>query len=556
MAMTLVVVPPSLQARAVYDGSSRNEISGTGNTLASVAEDVAGPEVFAYDPATRTAVCRALNLSVANGGELTIGVKGEKDRGETLMFECTAAPGGAEEQDEERYAFHVKRGGSLSVYHSRIEAQNGLIDRSRARHGGIEYHGLNTGEIVDSVFRNMRGLRSLYNNRIEVNGLLLDKCVIGLYLHAVSANFVGVVTREAKRAVYVKLRTRDKITFRSCHFTDGGGVRCTRLGSGTAPAVMDLVDCELPKDQEKRLSVVGTARSIGIRVFHTAKLSLLDRNGTPLSGQRIKLVSTPETEGVPEPDAAVVVTDHSGATWLPVPEYADYVSNIGKSETPQHVRYTSRLTTDSGQVLKDKWTPLERVGLVFKRSANGFRESEGTYSEGEALSVNNVILNSSFEITTCPGIPDCWSPRRWLQLTEDFMGRTSPNAPLTFLGIDRTDPYHGKQCLKIGPNAGPIMKKPIWHEGGRTYTFSAYMRSDVPGTEAVVSFQHGSGQPPWSFELTREWKRYHFTVAMKKNFVVHLINQGPGEACIDAVQMEESDELHPYVVDNYKPVVY
>jgi len=72
-----------VQAGARYDGVREIVLSGTGNTLASIAADIGKPQVFAYDAQTRTADCRAGLAFLGTGGELTIGRKN--------MTECVSA---------------------------------------------------------------------------------------------------------------------------------------------------------------------------------------------------------------------------------------------------------------------------------------------------------------------------------------------------------------------------------------------------------------------------------------------------------------------------------
>jgi len=199
---------------------------------------------------------------------------------------------------------------------------------------------------------------------------------------------------------------------------------------------------------------------------------------------------------------------------------------------------------------------LLSAGASWAKAGDGFTERRGEYTEGKAVSVTNLILNSSFDITSYPGHPDCWWPRNWVQLRDDGMGKTHPDEPLSFFGLDSENPYHGKYCLKFGPNMGRgVWRKPFWINGGKTYTFSAYMRTDVPGTKGSITASR-CGVKPGVFELTTKWQRYHFTATPNRQFLLVLNNQGPGHVYIDAIQMEEGSELHPYVQDNYKPFVY
>jgi len=561
ITMLMGVVSQTAWAKAVHDGTGKIEISGKGNTLASVAKDIGDTKLFSYDPVKRAATCQALNVSIIKGGELTIGVKDQKDKAETLIFECEITPGltkGNMKQDKDKYSFNVNQGGSLNIYHSKIEAVNGLINAGTARHKGVSYY-RSSGEIVDSTFRNMKWLSiracdHKEDSHIKIDGLVTENCVMGVYLHTVSGSIKGLETRNVQKAAYIRARTGKKIKFTSCSLIGKREViLCSRIDRDTEPILIDFIDCEFPKEPGKRISI--TSSNVGIAVLHNVKVTLLDENKSPMSGIQLRLTS--ESKSTPGFDPATVVTDGTGSTWLTVPEYVNYNSDAASSKTGQHSMYTSRLTASDGKVLKDNWTPAERIALVFTRAGDSFSESKGKYTEGKSLSINNLIVNSSFEYTSYPDLPDCWWPRHWIQFTEDFMGKyRGPDAPLSFWGLDRKNPYHGKQCLKIGgKNRGMTWKWfPIYNKGG-TNTISAYMRSDVPGTKAGFAFRFG-GVKQQIFELTSEWKRYHFTASFDRDVVFRLKNLGPGDAYIDAVQIEEGSELHPYVQDNYKPFAY
>jgi len=179
-------------AKAAYDGTGKIEISGKGNTLVSVAKDINDAKVFSYDPATRTATCYALSVAIVKGGEFTIGLKDQKDKGDVLIFECEVTPGLTKEtmkQDKGKYSFNVGRGGSLNIYHSKIEAVNGLIDFRTARHKGILYAPLSSGEIVNSIFRNMQCL--YIRSPIKVDGVVCENCVYGIYLRSANKNLLS-----------------------------------------------------------------------------------------------------------------------------------------------------------------------------------------------------------------------------------------------------------------------------------------------------------------------------------------------------------------------------
>jgi len=83
-------------------------VAGPDNTLASIAEQIADPKVFRYDPKERKAVCDG-NIVVR--GVLQLGEKGDPDKGETLEFDTNVCGD---------RALIVKPGGEFRAYHSEL----------------------------------------------------------------------------------------------------------------------------------------------------------------------------------------------------------------------------------------------------------------------------------------------------------------------------------------------------------------------------------------------------------------------------------------------------
>jgi len=558
---TLAPGPQALLAKAVYDGIGRIEITGKNNTLASVAADVGDTNVFAYVPATRTATCRALSVSVAAGGELAVGVKDQKDKGENLIFECEVTPGLTEKtegQDKGKYSFSAEQGGSLCIYHSKIEAVNGLIRPGTARHRGVDYNSLSSGEVIDATICRTRGLTIGRSSRVNIDGLISRNCVYGVYCHGkASSSIRGVKTENCLIGAYVRpdawKGSAPKLVDCILNGSRAAIFYC-RIGKNTNPLLTHFVDCRLPAAPDKRISFVGNnSDDLGIVVSHTVKLCLIDQNKAPMAGVQLSLSAM--AEGMPAFDPQVVLTDKTGSAWLTVPEYVDYHFTADEPAVGKHILCAGRLTTSAGQVLKENWRARRKHAVVLAQTASGFTETEAQYTEGKSVTIHNLVMNSSFETASYPGVPDCWWPRSWFEVKKNGMGRTKTGGPLSFLGLDSKNPYHGKHCFRIGYGTGHIYRKPFYLPGGKAYTFSAYMRSDVPGTKGVITYRL-TGMKPWSFELTSKWERYDFTAFVKNNFVLLLSNGGPGDVYMDAIQIEEGAELHPYVTDNYKPFVY
>ena len=141
-----------------------------------------------------------------------------------------------------------------------------------------------------------------------------------------------------------------------------------------------------------------------------------------------------------------------------------------------------------------------------------------------------------------------------------------PHGPLAFrltLGpgvtpesyFDCFPPQHIVQRRLLTANRGWIEVEP-----GRVYTLSAFMRSDIPGTRAVLQFNfngdaHKEVQPlAKEVTLTEEWHRYFYTVVAPEDGVYVAvgpdISNGPESAATtfwaDAIQLEAGDEATPF----------
>lgn len=165
-------------------------------------------------------------------------------------------------------------------------------------------------------------------------------------------------------------------------------------------------------------------------------------------------------------------------------------------------------------------------------------------------SLANLIPNSSFE---CGSVGwQSYLPR---------VGIVSSPHRLHGEVIEAGDAPHGRMVLRLDGNAvrstlkllrahapvvNPLVAPAGWVKlcSGKTYTFSAFMRSDYDATATVmVRYPSGSRQER-QFRLSSSWRRYSFTFVALNEFA--LVAIGPccaaqedvGSIFVDAVQLE------------------
>ncbi|MHC4675150.1 MAG: right-handed parallel beta-helix repeat-containing protein, partial [Planctomycetota bacterium] len=98
-------------------------ISGTGNTLASVASRLNDPKRFSYDPGSRIAVCHA---TLIIEGELLLGVNDDPDSSEFLEM-ATEVCGDLR--------IEVRPGGALRLYYSTIRTVSQVLSNTSCSRG-------------------------------------------------------------------------------------------------------------------------------------------------------------------------------------------------------------------------------------------------------------------------------------------------------------------------------------------------------------------------------------------------------------------------------------
>jgi hypothetical protein len=148
-------------------------------------------------------------------------------------------------------------------------------------------------------------------------------------------------------------------------------------------------------------------------------------------------------------------------------------------------------------------------------------------------------------------------------------GITRKGGELVRFGLDREVVYHGEKSLVLPPGF-PMYHHPPAGAGtrmlhkGKTYTVSFYARSDKPDNKICI-WRWGVVRSQEYFTVGTEWKRYHVTLRdLEQGGMLSIINapvmrfdlpddvrEKQGRLWLDAVQIEEGEELHPFMSSNY-----
>lgn len=157
----------------------------------------------------------------------------------------------------------------------------------------------------------------------------------------------------------------------------------------------------------------------------------------------------------------------------------------------------------------------------------------------------NLVQNPGFEEATLPSWPDYYRPYRG-----KFVGTPQAN-----WGLETTDPYQGKYCLRMESNEkrtgigywgtgfdfylAPQSDRPT------PYTFSMYLKADREGMQV---------QLPWEQKKTPvtagEWRRYSVSGAIPPRVASYntfrVLFWGEGTVWADAVQVEKGEKPTPF----------
>ncbi|NCO41304.1 MAG: hypothetical protein GW892_21660 [Armatimonadetes bacterium] len=162
----------------------------------------------------------------------------------------------------------------------------------------------------------------------------------------------------------------------------------------------------------------------------------------------------------------------------------------------------------------------------------------------------NMIVDGGFEGPTAqPGSPRWWFDRYGLTSAGQIGG------PDALWGLDRSEHYQGKQCLRmtnpltdIGPaDAHPVAEQRlapglVLHQG-RSYVFSFYLKGDRP--DLALSAFAGSWYSYHQFKATDGWQRYSFPYTPENDETQPFVRVdllGQGKVWLDEVQFEEGTE--------------
>lgn len=182
-------------------------------------------------------------------------------------------------------------------------------------------------------------------------------------------------------------------------------------------------------------------------------------------------------------------------------------------------------------------------------------------SEPRHGDVKNLVKNGSFELETNKGIADGWyisqyRGKEWHEWAvlglPDYVKEMFGRDNLPTIAVDPTVAAHGKKSLKVVNPSKRLMRSPVHIdvpiESATTNTFSFFARCERDTMPLKVEFGNVTNQ---SFTITDQWQPYVFTFAVGKNFPgrthIFIHNGVPGIYWIDAAQLEQGAQSHPYV---------
>lgn len=280
LAIVAIVAAWSLRGGSDADPGAipANEIhvTGTGNTLASLAAQLNAPHRFTYDETTHTATCRS---GLLIDGDLVIGRPDDPGFNETLEMDTKWCGD---------LRITVRPGGALRMYHSRLQTVSQVLSSSACSQG----YSLNVdGELtlIDSEIRYISGSASKLlrgQARAEIRGSTFSYCD-GNALRCIEADGSRIVIQDSvfrgagSWAVVVEGSGGDPITLRDCLLeSQVGDVFLT----GEAPSVR-LIDCVFNPRRIQFNRPTGQ-----VEVAWTRRFKVVDgRTGQPRAGVAVRL---------------------------------------------------------------------------------------------------------------------------------------------------------------------------------------------------------------------------------------------------------------------------
>jgi len=545
-------------AEAIYDGKGRIEVNGKGNTLSSIAADIARADVFSYDPATRTAAS-SCSIVVAEGAELTVGKEDDAEAGETLKMVCAPELGANSRNVNVKGAFHL--------YHSRIVGEGARIRKHksyRLGYGLCYAYNTSSGRIVESSIASASTCIRIYGgSRVSIRNLAVSDCAKGLKSNA-GGVIVGLQAKDAACAVHLQRSTQLK----DCVFGDSEVVL---EGSNRGPPVkVTCTDCRLNRD---KIWINGTPGKDQLLIRWRQFFQLINEQDYALEGVYLRLASRTAASSL---QPKITKTGAGGEAWLAAPECAIIEAPRGKAYRQVHytnsVETSAQGTVGSYTVLKTDWLCRENMG--WRMVQIGGKRFEGSRIEYRQApfendqEVVNLCANSSLEIETIKGIPDYWWPRHFYEMKKHGWGVLRPDSrELVFYGIDRTTAVHGKNSLQVPPGMGRLLVRGFRLDftQGESHVVSFSAKSDIDDAEISVSTYIGPYRK--RFTVGKDWERYSVIWresdlsakqqrSARRSASLKFDNIGKSRVWLDAVQVEKGEEVHPYFVDSYKAATH
>lgn len=274
------------------------KVTGTGNTLASLAQRVNNPGMLRYDPATRTATA---NASLIVEGELTLGQENTPDSGEILEFDTQVCGD---------HRLEVRKSGRLKVFHSTLRTVSQRINFGACSKG---YALFVDGDIL------------LDNSRVTYLSGSASQCLRGGARATIRKTVFANCDGNALSCVNAD---GEGIHIEDSDFLSSGNWGVVVIGSGGAPvelrrcvlqgevgvlfvsgedARVRLVDCTFDRSR------LAFNRDTGqVEVAWTRQLRIMDAGGAPMAGVVIR--AEPQGSGSLKPVEAV--TDSTGVARL------------------------------------------------------------------------------------------------------------------------------------------------------------------------------------------------------------------------------------------------
>lgn len=252
----------------------RVRVAGQGRTLASVAAEVGRPELFQYDPQTRTATSRA---TLVVEGELVLGAADRPDSGEVLQFDTQSCGD---------MRLEVLPAGRLRLYHSTIQTVSQVLSLGACSRG---YAFFVDGELVlrDSHVRYISGSTS--------------ECLRGPARAEIVRSVFSYCDGSALSCVEVD---GARIRIDECDFRGSGNWGVVVQGRGGEPLEIrnSLLDARVGG-----LMISGLSARVRLIdcVFDPAKLVFNQDSGEVEIAWSRRFIVTDRTSGAPVPGAIV-----------------------------------------------------------------------------------------------------------------------------------------------------------------------------------------------------------------------------------------------------------